>query len=144
MTPRQIELVRNSWAQVVPVADQAAASFYGHLFTLDPSLASLFKSNLEAQGRKLTSMINTVVVNLSNLSTLVPAIEDLGRRHVGYGVKSAHYDTVGEALLWTLETALGDAFTADMREAWTRAYVILSEVMQSAAARHENARAIAS
>ena len=144
MTPRQIELVRVSWSQVLPIAEQAAASFYRRLFTLDPSLASLFKSDLRAQGRKLTSMINTVVANLSNLSTLVPAIEDLGRRHVGYGVKSAHYDTVGEALLWTLETALGDAFTADTREAWTRAYVILSEVMQSAAERHENARALAS
>src|SRR5690606_36931617 len=76
MTPRQIELVRVSWSQVLPVAEQAAASFYGRLFTLDPSLASLFKSDLRAQGRKLTSMINTVVANLSNLSTLVPAIED--------------------------------------------------------------------
>lgn len=141
MTPLQIELVRDSWAKVVPIAEQAAATFYARLFELDPSLEPLFKSDLKSQGRKLTSMINTVVGNLRNLSTLVPAIEDLGRRHVGYGVKPAHYETVGAALLWTLEKGLGDAFTAETREAWTRAYVILSEVMQSAVAREEDPNA---
>ena len=143
MTPKQIDLVRESWAKVVPIADQAAAAFYARLFELDPSLRSLFKSDMKAQGRKLMSMIGTVVANLRNLSTIVPVIEDLGRRHVGYGVKPAHYDTVAEALLWTLEKGLGDAFTSETREAWTRAYVILAEVMQSAAARHEKAQAIA-
>jgi len=143
MTPKQIDLVRESWAKVVPIADQAAATFYARLFELDPSLRSLFKSDMKAQGRKLTSMIGTVVANLRNLSTIVPAIEDLGRRHVGYGVKPAHYETVGSALLWTLEKGLGDAFTAETREAWTRAYVILSEVMQSAAARYEKGEAVA-
>jgi hemoglobin-like flavoprotein len=140
-----MDLVRDSWANVVPIAEQAAASFYARLFEIDPSLAPLFKSDLKAQGRKLTSMIGTVVVNLRNLSTLTPAIEELGRRHVGYGVKSSHYDAVGAALLWTLDKGLGDAFTAETKEAWTRAYVILSEVMRSAAARAERqAKAAAS
>src|SRR5690606_4628495 len=143
MTPKQIDLVRDSWAKVVPIADQAAATFYARLFELDPSLQALFRSDIEAQGRKLMSMIGTVVANLRNLSTLVPAIEDPGHRYCGYGVKPAHYDTVGPALLWTLETGLGDACTDETREAWTRAYVILAEVMQSAAARYERAEAIA-
>jgi hemoglobin-like flavoprotein len=143
MTPQQIDLVRESWAKVVPIAEQAAAMFYARLFELDPSLQSLFKGDMKAQGRKLMSMIGTVVGNLRNLSALVPTIEDLGRRHVGYGVKPAHYETVGAALLWTLEKGLGEAFTAEAREAWTRAYATLSEVMRKAAAQHDTAEVAA-
>jgi hemoglobin-like flavoprotein len=134
MNPGNIALVQESWKQVVPIADQAAALFYEQLFTLDPSLKSLFKSDLKAQGKKLTSMLNTAVVNLARLDTILPAVKDLGRRHVGYGVEPAHYETVGTALIATLEKGLGSAFTPDVRAAWVEAYTALSSVMQDAAA----------
>lgn len=53
---------------------------------------------------------------------LVPLAQDMARRHVGYGVKAAHYDTVGTALLWTLEQGLGSAFTDETKTAWATAY----------------------
>lgn len=134
MTPKQIELVQESWKQVVPIAEQAAALFYERLFELDGSLRPLFKSDLKSQGRKLTSMINTAVVNLGNLGEILTAVEDLGRRHVGYGVEPTHYDTVGEALLWTLGQGLGDSFTDEVSEAWAEAYTALATVMITAAA----------
>ena len=111
MNPKVISLVQESWKQVVPIAEQAAALFYDELFELDPSLRSLFKSDMKAQGRKLTSMLNTAVVNLAKLETILPAVRDLGRRHVGYGVEPAHYETVGTALIATLEKGLGGDFT---------------------------------
>ena len=58
----------------------------------------------------------------------------LGERHVAYGVEEHHYETVGEALLWTLERGLGDAFTDDVRDAWATAYTLLAMTMKSAAA----------
>lgn len=134
MTPRQIELVQTSWQKCVPIADQAAALFYGKLFELDPGLKPLFTSDIKEQGKKLMTMITAAVRGLSDLGKLVPVVEDLGRRHVGYGVKDEHYATVGTALLWTLEQGLGDAFTAEVKEAWTTTYVILSTTMQKAAA----------
>ena len=134
MTPEKVALVQGSWKLVVPIADQAAELFYNRLFELDPSVKPLFKTELKEQGRKLTSMINTVVVGLDKIETLAPAIEDLGRRHVGYGVTDAHYDTVGQALLWTLSTGLGEAFTEETEEAWTEAYTLLATVMKQAAA----------
>lgn len=134
MTPEQIVLVQRSWRKVVPIAEQVAALFYGRLFELDPSLRPLFKSDLKAQGRKLTSMINTAVVNLERLESVLPAIQDLGRRHIGYGVEDPHYDTVANALLWTLAEGLGDEFDGRTREAWTLAYTALSGVMKDAAA----------
>jgi hemoglobin-like flavoprotein len=60
-------------------------------------------------------------------------VQDLGRRHVGYGVTDEHYDTVGGALLWTLEKGLGSAFTPEMKDAWATVYGILASVMKDAA-----------
>jgi hemoglobin-like flavoprotein len=134
MTPEQIALVQTSWQKVVPIKEKAAELFYGKLFEMDPSLKPLFKGDMAEQGRKLTTMLNTVVVKLNSLGDIVPAVQDLGRRHVKYGVKDAHYATVGGALLWTLGAGLGDAFTDEVKEAWTTAYTILSGAMKEAAA----------
>ena len=79
------------------------------------------------------AMIGTVVANLGDLETIIPAVQDLGRRHATYGVQPRHYETVGAALLWTLEQGLGDAFTQPVRAAWTEAYTVLSAVMQKGA-----------
>lgn len=134
MTPEQIELVTSSWEKVKPISGKAAELFYGKLFELDPGLESLFKGDMVEQGKKLMKMINTAVNGLQNLEAIVPAVQDLGRRHVGYGVEDAHYDTVGAALLWTLEQGLGDAFTEDVKQAWTDTYVLLATTMKDAAA----------
>jgi len=134
MTPEQITLVKTTWAQVVPIKEKAAELFYGKLFEMDPAVKPLFKTSTEEQGRKLMMAINTVVNSLDKIETMVPIIQDMGRRHVGYGVKAKDYDTVGGALLWTLETGLGSAFTPEVKEAWTGAYVLLSTVMKDAAA----------
>ncbi len=134
MTPEQVQLVKNSWAQVLPIADKAAELFYGKLFELDPSLKPLFKGDMVEQGKKLMKMINTAVNGLDRLNEIVPAVQQLGVRHITYGVKDEHYDTVGAALLWTLEAGLGEAFTEDTKEAWATVYSILADTMKSAAA----------
>src|SRR5215467_950222 len=109
LTTRQIELVQNSFAQVAPIADTAAQLFYGHLFELDPSLRSMFKGDMKEQGRKLMQMLSVAVHALDNLEGIIPAVQALGQRHVGYGVTMEHYTIVGDALLWTLEKGLGEA-----------------------------------
>lgn len=133
MTPAQIALVQSSWEKVVPIQETAARIFYDRLFTLDPCLRALFKGSMEEQGRKLMAMINVAVRGLSRLESIVPAVQDLGRRHVGYGVKDSHYETVGTALLGTLEQGLGDAFTPEVKEAWAQAYSVLASTMKKAA-----------
>jgi hemoglobin-like flavoprotein len=134
MSPEDQTLVRESFAKVVPIAHQAAALFYDRLFTLDPSLKPLFTGDLNEQGRKLMAMIGMAVTNLGKLETILPAVQDLGRRHVTYGVPPASYDTVAAALLWTLGQGLGEAFTSQVEAAWTEAYTVLATVMKEAAA----------
>lgn len=133
MTPDQIDLVQRSWRQVAPIADAAAQLFYERLFTLDPSLRALFRGDMKAQGRKLMTMISVAVSGLTRLEQLVPAVQALGRRHAGYGVRDEHYGTVGAALIWTLEQGLGDVFTPPVREAWVATYGVLANTMKDAA-----------
>ena len=133
MTPKQVSLVQESWAKVKPIAPQAAEIFYSTLFELDPSLKPLFKNNMVEQGNKLMTMLDTAVKLLDSPEKLIPAVKKLGARHVDYGVTSAHYDTVGAALLKTLETGLGDAFTLTVKKAWTAVYGVLATTMIEAA-----------
>ena len=134
MTPEQAVLVKQSWAKVMPIADKAAELFYGKLFETDPELKPLFKGDMKEQGAKLMKMINTAVNSLDRLEDIVPAVQNLGKRHVEYGVKDADYDTVGGALLWTLEQGLGEAFTPDVKEAWATVYGVLASTMKQGAA----------
>ena len=133
MTPEKIALVRSSWQQVLPIKDTAAQLFYGRLFDLDPSLRGMFKGDMVEQGRKLMAMINTVVNSLDKLGPILETIEEMGRRHVAYGVTEAHYDTVGSALIWTLGKGLGEQFTPAVKDAWVEAYDTLASAMKQAA-----------
>lgn len=134
MKPKQKQLVQQTWAQVAPIAEQAADLFYGRLFELDPSLKPLFAhTDMKTQGRILMQTLTLTVKGLDSLDQLIPALENLGRRHVRYGARDEHYATVGQALLWTLEKGLGAAFTPPVREAWTEAYGVIASVMKRAA-----------
>lgn len=134
MTPESRQLVKDSWEKVEPVSEVAAALFCGRLFELDPELRPLFRGGMDEQGRKLMQTLTVVVRGLDRLDALLPAVETLGRRHAGYGVQDAHYETVAQALLWTLERGLGDAFTPAVAGAWAQAYDVLATVMKRAAA----------
>ncbi len=141
MTPEQKTLVQDSFAKVAPIADQAAGLFYERLFEIDPALRPMFPENMAEQKKKLMQMIAAAVRGLDDLGSLVPVVRDLGVRHVGYGVQDAHYDTVGTALLWTLEKGLGDSFTPETRDAWTEVYSVLATTMKDAARATTAARA---
>jgi hemoglobin-like flavoprotein len=134
LTTAQISLVQNTFALIVPIADDAAALFYRRLFEVDPSLQTMFRGDMAEQRRKLMQMLTAAVKGLDRLERLIPVVEELGRRHAGYGVVDKHYETVGAALLWTLEKGLGQAFTPDVREAWTTVYGVLASTMANAAA----------
>ena len=133
MNSHEIALVKTSFQKVAPISDQAAALFYARLFELDPSLRELFHGDMGAQGRKLMQMLALAVNGLDRLETLAPAVRSLGMRHAAYHVRDEHYDTVGEALLWTLGKGLGAEFTAEMQAAWARVYWLLAETMKAGA-----------
>jgi hemoglobin-like flavoprotein len=134
MDVRVKQLVQESWMQVEPIADTAATLFYGRLFELDPALRPLFPAtDLRDQKKKLMQTLTVTVRGLYRLDELTHALEALGRRHAGYRVEDAHYEAVGQALLWTLEQGLGAAFTPEVRDAWAETYQLVASVMQRGA-----------
>lgn len=135
ISPEQIHLVRQSFAQVAPVAAKAGALFYAKLFARDPAISGLFaSSDMNEQARKLLDMIGSAVRMLGQPEQLDAALRALGKRHAGYGVEAAHYDTVGAALLDALAEALGGAFNPATREAWGALYAHVGTTMRAGAA----------
>jgi len=132
LTAEQKRLVQETFATIAPIADDAAALFYRRLFDIDPSLQRMFRGDMAEQRKRLMQMIAVAVKGLDRLEQLVPAVQELGRRHAGYGVEDRHYETVGKALLWTLEKGLGSAFTPEVRAAWAAVYGILATTMKEA------------
>jgi hemoglobin-like flavoprotein len=133
ITPTQKALVQQTFGMVVPIAPTAAALFYQRLFELDPTVRPMFKGDIGEQGKMLMQALGLAVKSLDRPEALIPVLQDLGRRHVKYGVTDAHYDTVGAALIWTLEQGLGRRFTAAVREAWVAVYGVVATTMKAAA-----------
>lgn len=133
MTPMDRIRVQETFEAVKPIADQAAALFYGRLFEIAPEVKPLFKGDIEDQGRKLMKTLAIAVAGLNDLDAIVPTLQKLGSGHVAYGVQPEHYAKVGEALLWTLGQGLGDAFTEEVENSWKQVYQILADTMKAAA-----------
>jgi hemoglobin-like flavoprotein len=134
MNRTQIFLVQQSFEKVKPIAGIAADIFYDRLFELDPGLRRLFKSDLSQQKHNLMTTLSFAVAGLNKPERILPAVRNLGARHIGYGVQEHHYQTVGAALLWTLAQGLGEDFTPDVEAAWTAAYTLLAQAMQEGVA----------
>lgn len=134
MTPHQTHLVRSSFEPLKPLANSVAQAFYAQLFARDPALRALFRGDLAEQGERLMQMMGAAIQLLDHPASLRPVLLKLGQRHAGYGVVHAHYASVGAALLDTLAAGLGDAFTAEVREAWATMYAVVAQTMQEGAA----------
>lgn len=133
MRPEEIKLVRATFAQLEPRRAQVAETFYHRLFEIAPDLKRLFETDMTDQGAKVMGAIGVAVAGLDCLDEILPQVQAMGRRHRDYGVEPAHYGVVGDAFLWTLDQALGGAFTPAVRDAWITAYGALTGVMIGAA-----------
>ena len=133
MNPAQQDLVRTTFARLAVMPEVTGALFYERLFERNPRLRPMFKNDMRLQGVKLMAMLAIIVYNLHQPGEVLPAIRDLGVRHVGYGVKLADYEALAEALLWAFEQALGEDFTPEVRHAWTVCYRELADEMKAAA-----------
>jgi hemoglobin-like flavoprotein len=137
-------LVQSSWEKIAPLAPHVAELFYDRLFELDPLLEDSFPSNLSEQCTQLMSALGLAVARLDDPRSIPPCLEELGKRHVAYGVRRADYVTMGSALLWTLEQSLAEDFTPRMQDAWAAVYELLAALLIEAAETARNDREQAS
>lgn len=142
LSSREKQLVRDSWRLVVPIKETAADLFYRRLFELKPDYKAYFGDDLVSQKRKLIVMLSFIVNSLdfpesawcediSEADDLFLVVLALGRRHSElYRIPDESYDVVGDALLWTLDYGLGDAFKPGVRAAWKRVYEVVAHTMK--------------
>ncbi|GAB4155906.1 MAG: globin family protein [Planctomycetaceae bacterium] len=129
-----VELLEQSFEAVSPRAAELADVFYRNLFADYPQVRPLFEGvDQEEQKKKLVASLVLVVNNLRKPDVLVPALENLGARHVDYGTEEAHYPAVGATLLKSLAEIAGDAWTPELTEAWSDAYQEITKHMLAGA-----------
>ncbi|MFI1563799.1 globin domain-containing protein [Streptomyces sp. NPDC020490] len=132
MTTPDPSLIRSSFAAVQPHGPQLTAYFYDHLFTHNPDVRPLFAAHLDEQRDRLWAALGALVANLENTETLVGMLQNLGRRHAGYGALAEHYPAVGSSLIAALRHYAGDAWTPAVEESWTAVYGVISDTMVAA------------
>lgn len=142
MTDEEKTAIKTSWRLVIPIADTAADLFYKRLFELKPDYRRLFSDDMKSQKRKLIAMLGFIVKSLDwpeaawrdtvdEENDLYLVMLALGRRHSDlYRIPDASYDTVGEALLWTLDYGLGKKFDPQTRAAWAKIYGLCALTMK--------------
>ncbi|CAG6394016.1 globin domain-containing protein [Streptomyces cocklensis] len=127
-----LSLIRSSFAAVQPHGTQVTEYFYDHLFANNPQVRPLFAAHLDEQRDRLWAALGALVANLENTETLIGMLQNLGRRHVGYGAVAEHYPAVGASLIATLQHFAGDAWTPAVEESWTAVYGVISSTMVEA------------
>jgi hemoglobin-like flavoprotein len=155
LTDNQKAAIRRSWQLVVPIADTAADLFYKRLFELAPSYRALFGDDMAPQKRKLVAMLAFIVRtvdwedgrwkdSVKSDDDLFLVVLALGLRHAElYRIPDESYDIVGQALIWTLDYGLGEAFTSEVRDAWARVYGLVAQTMRMGKCAHGEGSAMA-
>jgi len=137
MTTQQIALVQKTWKLFRDINPQVVGDvFYGKLFNDMPALRKMFKHPMVGQYKKLTDMLSMMIGRLHAIEEVTEDIRRMAQRHVGYGVKRAHYKLVGDALLWTLEQGLGKDWNEEVKKAWQDCYDVIAGIMIDASGYH--------
>jgi hemoglobin-like flavoprotein len=117
-----VETLEESFDLVAPQGDELMKRFYDHLFEVAPSVQPLFAEvDMERQRQALLNMLVVLRESLRDLDDIVPDLEDLGARHVGYGAHPEHYPVVGEVLIGGMAEIAGDAWKPRYTAAWQEA-----------------------
>jgi hemoglobin-like flavoprotein len=130
LSEAEMEFIRKTWG-TVGNSIEMAIDFYNRLFYLYPELRPLFKEDIRLQARKFTAHMFYLVKNVDNWASIQNDIQDLGRRHHSYEVKSQHYDFVREALFFAMKEHLREGWNTAVEVAWVKFYaMVASRMMQ--------------
>jgi nitric oxide dioxygenase len=136
LSPAQQRLVRDSFQSIREYELSVVLLFYGRLFEIAPEVRTLFKINIRDQARKLMDTLALVVDAVDRFEALRPRLEELGRRHIGYGAQPQHYEVLCSALVWAIAQALGAECDRETKEAWKELLSAISSVMLEGAAQN--------
>ena len=138
LTEDQVSVVEKTWKQAAALgAETVGVLLFKQIFDIAPQALQLFpfkddrelydSPRLKGHGVKVVTTVDAVIKGVRDLEGLKPTLQNLGLRHVGYGVLPPHYDVVGQALLRTLKLGLQDAFTKEVEAAWSKLWVFVAK-----------------
>jgi hemoglobin-like flavoprotein len=131
-----VGLLEASFDLIAQRADELVDRFYARLFETAPGTRQLFERvDMETQKQSLLATLITVREALRDLDTIVPDLEDLGERHVGYGAVPEHYPVVATVLIDTMAEIGGSEWGSEYSAAWSGALQAIAEIMLRGAAR---------
>ncbi len=128
-------LIRASFAVLEPRCDEFATRFFDRLFAMAPHLRPRTEPDPASRCAMLKQLFAGGLERITGSHAVIPTAADLGIRRNSVGVTNEYMDWMGAALLWTLGQCLGDAFTPELREAWTEFYVRIADEMRDAVQR---------
>lgn len=140
LTEKELQTVEQTWALAAGLGvETVGVLLFKNIFEIAPEALQLFSFKnesdlyespaLKRHATKVVMTVDTAVKNLRQLETLVPVLEGLALKHVGYGVLPPHYDVVGQALIKTLSAGLGEGFTKHVERSWLKVWKLIASTM---------------
>jgi hemoglobin-like flavoprotein len=125
LRPEERTILYATYLKIAAAESQLTDLLYRRLFELDPSLQSLFKVTMKEQGIKWRMMLNIAIAALDHPALLEKSLREMGRRHVGYGVKEEDYPKFVDAVVWAIKQYLGPECTPEVESAWRNLFAVL-------------------
>lgn len=125
-------LVKASAPAVAVHGTAITKAMYARLFQ-DAHIKELFNHSNQGEGgsqvHALAAAILAYAQNIDNLTPIIPVVERVAHKHIGYHILPAHYPFVATALLNAIEEVLCDAATPELISAWGEAYWFLANLL---------------
>ncbi|WP_087017392.1 NO-inducible flavohemoprotein [Thaumasiovibrio subtropicus] len=128
---RHIDVVKSTIPLLESAGPALTQHFYQRMFDHNPELKDIFNMSHQRTGRQGVALFEAVAAyakNIDNLGALTTAVERIAHKHTSFNIQAEHYQIVGHHLIETLRELASDAFTKDVEEAWTAAYLFLAKI----------------
>lgn len=130
LSKEDIKIIQGSYAKLADKHQETGDYLYKHLFECCPDVVNIFKVDMKEQSRTLMKMVKTVVEGLNNVDVIMPAIQKMGSRHHDLGITPEQFKYFKESLVFAFGKVLGNDFTPEVKESWSRFYDVLEGLMK--------------
>ncbi|MCJ2378206.1 NO-inducible flavohemoprotein [Vibrio sp. ZSDZ34] len=128
---QHIDVIKSTIPLLESAGPALTEHFYKRMFTHNPELKDIFNMTHQKTGRQSVALFEAIAAyakHIENLAALSSAVERIAHKHTSFNIQAEHYQIVGMHLIETLRELAPDAFTQEVEEAWTEAYLFLAQI----------------
>lgn len=134
LNDHHINIIKSTIPLLESAGPALTTHFYERMFSHNPELKDIFNMSHQQTGRQSVALFEAIAAyakNIDNLAVLASAVERIAHKHTSFNIQPDHYQIVGLHLIETLRELASEAFTSEVEEAWTAAYLFLAQVFIS-------------